>query len=214
MKSRTPRSILSLPPGAWTILMIAIMFGAGCERIAPIRTLPSWVRGVYIPMVQNTSFEPAIEEQATMLTQEAFLADGQVDVVRKNEADATLKIKIKDWQTRGSGTSGDRITSSDRVSVVASVWLVEPFNEDSIIADLGDVTAVQNFNIDARSVRFIPEPDRKEQILRGLANQIVSKTLSGFPANVAPYGNATPPPTSPQDIRSQDILRGRQGAGY
>jgi hypothetical protein len=214
MKAPQPRSFPKRALAAWTILIAAALFSAGCERIAPIRTLPSWVRGIYIPMAENVSFEPAVEEQTTRLTQEAFLADGQVDVVRKADADATLRIKITDWQRRGAGTSGDRITSSNRITVTATVRLVEPFNEDSIIADLGSVTAFQNFNVDTRSVRFIPEPDQKDQLLRALANQIVQKTLSGFPASVAPYGNAAPPPTMPEDIRSQDILRGRQGTGY
>jgi len=64
-------------------MSLLMLLTAGCERIAPIRTLPSWVRGVYIPVFKNKTYEPQIEEDATRYTQETFLRDGRVDIVRR-----------------------------------------------------------------------------------------------------------------------------------
>lgn len=195
------------------LTLACVMLATACERIAPIRTLPSWVRGIYIPMVRNRSFEPGIEEQATILTQEAFLADGRLDVVRKEDADATLLIEIVQWDERAGGTSGDRITDRRAVNVQASLRLVEPYNENAVIADLGTIRLPpMSFLIDTRSVRFEPEPDRKEAVLRALADQIVLRTITGFPTDVGPFdAPAAAPVTTPEDMRIEDVFAPRPG---
>jgi hypothetical protein len=195
-----------------SLMLAAGLLAAGCERIAPVRTLPAWVRAVYVPMVQNQSYEPAIEEQATQLTQEAFLAEGQLDVVDKRDADAMLLVSIDDWRIGPGGTSGDKITDAHIVRATASVRLCEPHDPDSVIADLGQVRVMSQFLTDPRSVRFVAEPDRKEAVLREMASRIVFQTLNGFPTKVVPYGQGGKgPAVSPYDVQTGDVLRQRPG---
>jgi hypothetical protein len=195
--------------------LAAGLLATGCERIAPIRTLPTWVRGIYIPMFQNRSYEPAIEEQGTLFTQEAFLTEGQLDVVQKQDADATLLVSIEEWRASAGGRTGEKVTDSREYFVRASVKLVEPYDESALIADLGEVRIFGGGRTDPRSVRFEPEPDRKDGVMRALAGQIVSRTLNGFPTNVGAAGQAVDiPAISAEEVLNEDVLKPRLGTAY
>lgn len=193
-------------------LALVLILATGCERVAPVRTLPSWVRGIYIPTFKNKSFEPQIEENATRLTQEAFLADGRVDIVPKSEADLTLVVEIQDWQSMTTNTTGEHVATDDDVTLIASAKLFEPFDNKEPLADLGTIKVTTRFNVDTRSIEYIPEPDRKDQLLRALAQQILYKTITGFPTNLRdlPPGVTVPQYRSPESIEGGDVLKPRK----
>ena len=163
-------------------MMLTVMLATtSCGRLAPHRTLPSWVRGIYIPMIENQTHEPGIETLATRLTQEAFLLDGRVDVVGEDDADLVLKITIDRWESQTSGTSGDKIATSDRITVGAGARLYRHIKDLEPVADLGSITQSEPFMVDTRSSSFVPEPRRRELLLEKLAEEIVHQTVSGFP---------------------------------
>lgn len=162
------------------LVLIAALALAGCERIAPVRTLPNWVQGVYVPMVKNSSFEPGIEEDATRRIQEAFLQDGRVTVAPKSTADLIVRVEILQWTPRSDGTSGDDITDRMEYVVDARVQLFEPYAEQPLAVLPIRVTA--RFNVDARSIDYDQLPDRIDSLLQQVANTIVQQTLTGFPA--------------------------------
>lgn len=193
--------------GLLGLTLILVLAGA-CQRIAPIRTLPSWVRGVYIPVFKNKTVEPEVEELATRLAQEAFLNDGRVDIVPKTQADLTLVAEIVGWERKAGRTSSDHIAYTDDITVVASVKLYEPFDMKTPLADLGLIRASMPFRVDTRSVGFEPEPDRKEDLFRSLAGVIVGKVITGFPANLRdlPPGASVPNVRTPQSIQPDDVL--------
>ncbi len=163
------------------LVLIAALALAGCERIAPVRTLPNWVQGVYVPMVKNTSYEPGIEEEATRQIQAAFLQDGRVTVAPKSNADLYVHVEINRWTPRASGTSGDDITDRTEYTVGAKVELFEPYGEQPL-ATLPPILVKLSFNTDARSIDYDQLPDRIDSLLKQVANQVVQQTLTGFPA--------------------------------
>src|SRR2546426_6873593 len=98
------------------LVVLLPLFGAiACQRIQPVRTLPDWVRGIYIPMVQNKSTEPGVEEVVTRLAQEEFLADGRVRIVPKEQADLQLVATIKEWRVLVDSYNNDRIPRLEKV---------------------------------------------------------------------------------------------------
>lgn len=181
-------------------LAVALAVGTACERVRPVRTLPSWVRGIYVPMVVNKSYEPGLEEEATRLIQEAFLFDGRLDIVPKDQADLILVADIVDWREQASGSTGDKVTTDHEVEVKVNLSLFEPFNRDTPIAVLPQVAFSRDtknairFNTDVRSVDYEPEPDRKQEVLERLARTIVETTITGFPHEIGttPINTALP----------------------
>ena len=186
------RSCAALLLAAFALTALSAL--TGCERITPVRTLPAWVRGVYIPMIKNKSYEPGLEEQATRLTQEAFLFDGRLDVVPKHQADLIVVAEIIDWVDRSGGSSGDQVTTDEEIELTASISLFEPYNMSTPIATLPPLVIMRRFNIDTRSVDYEPEPDRTRELLENLARAIVDNTITGFPVQlgVTPVGDALP----------------------
>lgn len=193
---------------------LLLLAAGACERIAPVRTLPSWVRGVYVPMIKNKTVEPQIEETITRLTEEAFLTDGRVDVVPRQSADLTLVVTITGWESRVSNTSGDHVASDEEVTVTADVKLYEPFDMSKPLADLGPLRVNSGFNIDTRSTSYEVEPDRKERLLRQLADQIVFRTLNGFPTTLRnlPPGVSLPEVRTPEAIVPEEPLSNNKGS--
>lgn len=170
----------------WGLLLTlaVLMMAVGCERVAPVRTLPNWVHGVYVPMIKNKSFEPGLEEIATIKTQEAFLRDGQLRVVNEQNADLTVIATIKEFLAETSSTDGDDVAERTRNYVRASVALYEPFERDEPLAVLDDVIVVMEANTDPRSSFYSAEPDRVDTIMERLGTLIAIRTISGFPSDL------------------------------
>ncbi|HOE96794.1 MAG TPA: LPS assembly lipoprotein LptE [Candidatus Sumerlaeota bacterium] len=197
------------------LLALGLLPVAGCERVAPVRTLPSWVRGIYVPMFENETFEPGIEQLATKMTQEEFLRDGRLDVVPERDADLVLKAKITEWLSKAGGSSGDKITEDEKITMVVNVGLYEPF-EDEPLAVLKPIRISSKFNIDVRSSDFEPEPDRRRALFQALGRRIVFDTITGFPPMVRdlPAGVTLPSIPNPEDIEPDQSLLPRRGPDF
>jgi hypothetical protein len=163
---------------------------SACTRVVPVRTLPSWVRGIYIPMIKNKSFEPGLEEIATKAVQGAFIQDGRVDIVPEKDADLVLLVTIDNWQGRSARHSNDNISTHEDVRMTADLKLFEPLDMEKPLADLGKVLVRGVFNQDVRSIDFVPEPDRRAQLMSQLGSQVLNQVILGFPIQLrnAPAG--------------------------
>jgi hypothetical protein len=195
------------------LLLIPLLLGTtACTRIYPVRTLPNWVRGVYIPMIENESFEPGLEEVATRLTQEEFLADGQLNVVPKRMADLSVVAKIKDYRILLDDTDSDDLPQLEEAIVTAELYLFDPLNDEVPMASLGLLEASTLYAADARSVNYRVEPDVKRDVLLQLARQIVFRTISGFPEELQnlPEGAKLPNVIQPAAGQyQQNVFRNR-----
>lgn len=190
------------------VVFAACAMLSSCERIKPVRTLPSWVRGIYVPMFKNATTEPGLEEVATRATQEEFLADGRVDIVRKADADLQLRAEIKEYRISVYQEGDDDIPEDNVIHMVTSVRLYDPFDDETPVADLGDIFTVYRYNSDPRSVSYDVEPDVKRRILRLLGRQIVAQTITGFPVALRGQGEDAPRPKTIQPASAGgDIFR-------
>ena len=203
---------LRLRSSARCLAMIALAAGLlSCERIYPVRTLPNWVRGIYIPMIRNTSTELGVEEIVTRMTQEEFLADGRIRIVRKGEADLELVATIESYRIRLDDTDSDAIHETEEIIILTRLQLYDPFNPDRPVADLGMIETTSFYNADPRSIGHVIGPDAKRYALSLLARQIVDRTINGFPASLAnlPPGAELPQILRPDSAARRNILRNR-----
>lgn len=204
-------------PALHCLIVVAACALVSCQRIQPVRTLPDWVRGIYIPMTLNKSTEPGVEEIATRLAQEEFLADGRVRVVQKAQADLQLVTTIKTYLVQVDAYDRDRIPRLEKVLIQSEVKLydptVDPFDpEQEPIAKLGEIRTRYIYNSDPRSITYAVEPDVKAGALRQLALQIVDRTINGFPTELKDVPGAAKLPGSKQAERGAiqgDVLRNR-----
>lgn len=200
-------------------MMAAVLAGAfcslSCQRVYPVRTLPTWVRGIYIPMIQNKTTTTGLEETVTRLTQEEFLADGRVDVVPKRSADLQLLAIIKSYDVVIEDTDNDNIPQTQEVRVMTELKLLDPlddpFKPGEAVANLGIMETSFIYNSDPRSIGVVVEPDVKQFTMAALARQIVNRTITGFPTQIkgAPTSAVLPQAKGVQRDRTGNIFRNK-----
>lgn len=168
------------PVIARVFLAAAVILAAvSCTRIPPERTLPPSVRSVAVPIFINRSAEPGIEEYATIYTQEEFLADGRLDLVRPRDADALINVTITDFGELNSGFNVDRVARGTIIEVRARVAISRNVPGQPEFGGERVVEARGFYNNDPRSMDFEPKPVGQERALRALAREIVREVLSG-----------------------------------
>lgn len=211
MRANGTRPYLSNAALRVALVILSIAPLAPCSIIRPVRTLPNWVRGIYIPMAENKTVEIGFEEVLTRRLQEEFLADGRLRVVQKGSADLQLVVSIrsiaKDYTPfgnsggrRGSSRVGygesygsDRISSSEKLMIETDLRLYEPLVDPydpkvKPFADLGPIITNFTYPSDFRSSSVMLEPDVRTESMGMLARQIVHQTITGFPVDIMGSG--------------------------
>jgi hypothetical protein len=156
-----------------------IFAASGCKTaVPPFRTLPANIQTVYIPMVENYTFEPAIEEIATKTIQKRFMTDGRLRVTDRRDADIVVLVKLMDFASISTIRGNDDISVGDEVSVRGEVLIFlkgaeEPFGQ------FEDVQVSSLHGTDTRRSIYRPEPVWKDELFRLYADEVVSTVISG-----------------------------------
>lgn len=155
------------------------MVASSCTRVSRERTLPPSIRTVDVPMFVNRTAEPAIEEDATIFTQEEFLADGRLDLVREGEADAIVSVELTDFQELATSFDSDDFPRRTRYSVTADVRIYQNIPGRPQYGPRRTVTASRSFINDPRRLTYDTKGDGQELVLRDLSRRIVRDVLTG-----------------------------------
>lgn len=175
MKLHSIRSLLILG----VLLATTSAAITGCTRIPRQRTLPPSVRAITVPMFVNRSAEPQIEEDATVYTQEEFLADGRLNLVRREKADAIVEVTITEFVEDNPFLDSDDLPRTTRYTMQASIVIKRNVPGLPTVGGPRTVIATSLHNSDKRQINFEPEPVGKERALREFARQIVREVITG-----------------------------------
>jgi hypothetical protein len=189
--------------GFWLTLSAALAL-TGCHTVRPVRTLPHWVRGIYIPMFENMTTEPGLEEVATQLTQEQFLSDGRVRIVQRRDADLILRVRIVEYRVTVDDFANDEVASHSMINMTSEVALFDTIDPHVPLADLGVIETESRFRSDPRATRYVVKPDANREALRQLAREVVDLTINGFPVEVRDTPEGIDMPARPQFDRTED----------
>jgi hypothetical protein len=166
-----------------------------CVRIPPTRVLPNSINTIYVPIFENLSFEPGVEEKLTRLTQEEFLVDGRLDVVARQNADVVLAGSLETFDVNVGRHSVDYFPLVSRITLVADVSLYDPSDRQKKkpLMTWRDINSEYSFISDARRAdvrdlgsRGVIEgvaENAYDDALRMLARDIVRTVLTRRPAS-------------------------------
>lgn len=148
-----------------------------CARVPLSRTLPSDIQSVFVPMFENKSQEPGIEEIATNFTVEEILADGRLKVTTKSEADASIELVIKTYNDKPETFNSDEFNKVDKLTVIGEmkVWRIgenKPMGEFTVSAEYP-------YLADTRFSTVELPIDARENLMRELASNVFQKLMSG-----------------------------------
>lgn len=161
------------------LVLVAVLFLNGCTPVVRARTLPPSVRTVYIPMIENRTSEPGLEERITVAIQEEVLADGRLDIVRERSADAIVPITIRQVDIVPVTLDADGFGTLKEYRIEADFDILENIPGRPRIGDRRDLEVRYVFNDDPRSVNFNPEGREIDQLARVFAQRFVLELMTG-----------------------------------
>lgn len=185
------RTIARTTAGGTAALAIGLLLG-GCSPIVRGRTLPPSVRAVYLPMVINRTAEPGVEEGLTRALQEELLADGRLNLVREQEADAIVRIVLTDFDRQTEEVDDDDFAANRAFDVAAQLLIEENIPGRPTIGGDRTVQTRVFYNNDPRTYTFDPEPDALNDVYMTMARQIVQEIITGEYTAVAESAAAQP----------------------
>jgi len=178
--TRPPRASSSSAPFAarlGLILMLTALSGCGYTLSSVI---PGYIRTLSVPIFQNSTVEFGIAEDVTRALQDAFLANGRLTTAGEKQADSVLRGTVLLYRNQVFGyTQQERATSYEVVLTVRVLFrdLVKSrdiWKEDALtVRTTYNVVAVGNEP--ART-----ETDARADVVKKLADQIVSRTVQGW----------------------------------
>jgi hypothetical protein len=176
--------------GALAAVVAGLFFG-GCTPIPRARTLPPTIRSVYIPMFTNDTSEPAIEELATRVTQQEFLADGRLRLDQRKRADAWVECRITEFNHTPASLEVDDFPAFNTMSIRVAVTVRENLPTAPPLGGVRNVTAQFTYPSDLRRSVAVLDVEASHRLMEDLARQIVREVITGE------YGERTYVTTSP-----------------
>ncbi|MBN1515555.1 hypothetical protein JXA32_03190 [Candidatus Sumerlaeota bacterium] len=169
-----------MPLACGLTLLIATTLQTGCVRIPYSRQLPDAIRSVYVPMAQNETAEPGLEEQLTTQMQEELLRDGRLQVRNRGGADMTLHVVVKNWDTRSEAFHNDEFAVSTRVEIKGAAYLYNPEDRlrENPVMSWSEIAYDTTYPSDARFSQATLDVDGKRRVLEGFAREVVLAVLS------------------------------------
>ncbi|MBN1867518.1 hypothetical protein JW916_09525 [Candidatus Sumerlaeota bacterium] len=147
------------------ILSAAALALSACSQVVPYRrTLPDWVRRVYVPMAVNKTTEPGLEELVTNAFAIEIEADGRLEVVQKSKADLIAQATLYDYRERSAGFESDDVESIRQMELVVGLDLFDPKDMKNPYARVGSAPIRTNYNSDYRSSTVELDVDARERL--------------------------------------------------
>jgi hypothetical protein len=175
---------------ALKLLLVAtwVVAIASCATVTPpSRTLPGYVKRIYIPEFRNTSRLPFAQADLTPLVVDEFLADGRLDVVQNERADVRLEGRIKSFRDYSTATAGDRFPLVNTMEMNCVVELWDPYDRDRVvpIARYNVPATIQYFSDSRRSIEET-QTEARDRLMRQMAKNIVNAVIYGTPESPKP----------------------------
>jgi hypothetical protein len=189
-----------------------VFLAAGCKTVVPpFRTLPPNLQTVYIPMVENYTYEPAIEEIATKAIQKKFMTDGRLRVTDRRDADIIVLCKLDQYYTTTSWIGNDDIAGGEEIHIFGEVLVFEKGAVEPL-GQFKEVTISWFHGTDTRYSIVKPEPQWKEELFRLYADEVVKTVISGdYSGEFEPEDPTKPAPLPKEENMS---TRRRLGVGF
>jgi len=189
------RSIKNLTrSGSFLLLLggLLLILSCGYQFVGRASILPSEVRKIAVPLIENTTFEPLLDERLTEAIKKGFMARPRLQVVNStSEANAVLKGKIIAFRLVPLSFDPQNQAAEYRVKILADfalqdvrdqkiLWqekMMETTAEYFVIQDSADPTRADIARTRDAEDRAVAEAAKV------LAENLVSQILEGFPSH-------------------------------
>jgi len=142
------RKYVSLRSLAVAVCLAGFCAGPGIALAwtPPARTLPSYVKRIYIREFKNNSRVFGAQADLTLYVNDEFMLDGRLDVVQSGRSDVRREGKIKFIREESTGLSSDEFPLISMMQMETIVELWDPYDPDRL-APLYRFNVQQPFSI-------------------------------------------------------------------
>jgi outer membrane lipopolysaccharide assembly protein LptE/RlpB len=142
--------------------------------------IPGHIKTIAIPVFQNSTVEFGIAEDVTRALQDAFLANGRLTTAGEKQADSVLRGVVLTYRNQVYGYSQQERATSYEIVLTVRVTFRDLVKSRDIWKE-DALTVRTTYNV----VTLGSEPARTEtearaEVVRKLADQIVSRTVQGW----------------------------------
>jgi len=157
----------------------ALLAAGGCSYTVS-GVLPSHLKTVAIPVFGNNTVEFRLADDVTQAITDAFQADRRLRIVRERDADAVLRGTVVAYRNQVYGyTAQERATQYEIVLVLQLSFRDQVKNR--ILWKEDQLAVRTTYNVVATgALPARTETDGRAEVIRKLADQIVSRTVQGW----------------------------------
>ena len=161
----------------FSVVILTVLCLTSCKLEYRTRTLPEHIDSIYIPMAESKAYEYGLQEKLTNCLTEEFLADGRLDAVQENRADAKLLVTIDTWSTSASEFDSDDFPYTTEIRSTATIKLIESGKEKPML-EIKGIVSEGSYVSDSRRIDYKNPEEAKEESMRRLASAIVINVLT------------------------------------
>lgn len=155
------------------------LLAAGCAYTAN-SLLPSYVRTIAIPAVQNQSSRAGIEQQLTDALLAAYTRDNHLRVVSPGTGDAELSVAITGYKNEVFSYSASEQPSEYQVAIAVSAVFTDRVKNRELWKNEA-LTSTERYRLTQASVVDPLAQSRADSVvIRKIADDVVARTVQGW----------------------------------
>ena len=162
------------------LLLLASFFFTGCGYQIAGRGahIPEGVRTIAIPVFENKTLEPIVEEEFTPVVIREFLRDTRIEVVNRPQAGLVLRGSVTSYKESPLSFDQDQNVLEYRIIVITHLILVRQSSEILWERDITE-SAEYRASSDVMSTR-VAKLLALQEIARNLAQDAADRVLQGW----------------------------------
>jgi hypothetical protein len=157
-----------------------VAFLSSCSDVSMRPGLPEYITKLAIPMFQNRTAQPNIENDLTQQLNQDFLVDGRIELTDANQANAVLEGTIIQYLLEPLLLDVHNTTQQYKMRMILklslkdtkagqNIWSLDAFEENT------------TYYV-ANSLGITPEDEMtaRRRLIKQLSQRIVSRVIEGF----------------------------------
>jgi hypothetical protein len=159
--------------------LAALLVGA-CSYSFSQSSIPSHINTVAIPVVQNETFEPGLEQEMTEAISREFIIDNTLRVLPVDEADSAVLGTVVGYTNRVFGFNADEQTEEYEVIIEMRIEFKDLVKRKTLWEEERMIGRATYFVVETTGQVAQTEEEGRTVAIENLAKDILSRTVRSW----------------------------------
>lgn len=162
------------------LLLSLIQLGSGCSYSPNPALFPSHLKTIAVPVFQNRTTQPALEEEVTTAVVNRFIRDSKLRVVAEDQADLVVTGAVVGYRNAVFGFNAREQAQEYQVAVTASVTVRDRIKNRELWKDDNLVRTANYFVTTASGQTPQTEAGGRASAVDKLVDAILNRTVENW----------------------------------